>query len=155
LCAGLVDPESADDLAQETFVRALRSLGSFRGDSSARTWLWAIARNTCTDAIRRRVRHRAAFERLPRPVVESIDDEPAAAYAGVLDELDADQRTAFVLTQLLDLSYAEAATVCDCPVGTIRSRVARARATLLQAIEAGEAGEAGESLGFASDAPSA
>ncbi|HEY4375612.1 MAG TPA: sigma-70 family RNA polymerase sigma factor, partial [Acidimicrobiales bacterium] len=112
LCASLVDPESADDLTQETFVRALRSLGSFRGDSSARTWLWAIARNTCTDAIRRRIRHRAALERLPHPEVESVDDEPAAAYAGVLDELDADQRTAFVLTQLLDLSYAEAARVC-------------------------------------------
>ena len=60
LCAHLVDPGAADDLTQETYLRAMRPLAGFRGDASARTWLLGIARRTCADAIRSRVRGRAA-----------------------------------------------------------------------------------------------
>ncbi len=67
-------------------------------------------------------------------LVRSAADE-AVALRALVDALDTDRREAFVLTQLLDLSYAEAAEVCGCPVGTIRSRVARAREDLVEAME--------------------
>ena len=135
LCAHLVDRASADDLTQDVYVRALPALARFRGDASARTWLLSIAHRTCADALRRRVRRRRADAIAPRP-------EPSADRSGEVDvgtlvaELDRDRRTAFVLTQLLGLSYAEAAEVCAVPVGTIRSRVARAREQLIAAHQA-------------------
>lgn len=131
LAAHLVDRDAADDLTQETYERALRALPTFRGDSTARTWLLAIARHTCMDALRRRTRTRLRDQRLRA----SEGDDVVAPTSGVeLDDLlaglDPDRRSAFVLTQLLGYSYAEAGEVCGCPVGTIRSRVARARAEL-------------------------
>lgn len=131
LAAHLVDRDAADDLTQEVYQRALRGLHAFRGDSSARTWLLAIARRTCIDAIRQRTRVRARDGRLRALAVDRSQD--LAGHAE-LDELlallDPDRRAAFVLTQLLGYGYADAAEVCGCPVGTIRSRVARARADL-------------------------
>jgi RNA polymerase sigma-70 factor, ECF subfamily len=135
LCARVVDVASADDLAQDTFLRAVRSLPAFRGDASARTWLLAIARNACMDELRARSRRRARDASF---AVNRGDGERAQADAaqavGVVDmlaRLVPERREAFVLTQLLGLSYQEAAEVCACPTGTIRSRVARARADLL------------------------
>lgn len=134
LCAHLVDPQSADDLTQETYARAVRSIGRFRGDSSAKVWLLAIARRTCVDAIRRRSRRRAAVERLaPEPEVTGPADE-LVALDRLVAGLHPDRRAAFVLTQVVGLSYEEAAAVVGCPIGTIRSRVARARADLLAAL---------------------
>lgn len=132
LCASLVDAGGAEDLAQETFVRAVRSLPSFRGDSTARTWLLAIARHVCLDELRRRSRRRRLTDRLaetPEKPGDRADEQPLVR--DLLARLEPDRRLAFVLTQLLGLSYDEAARVSDCPVGTIRSRVARARADLL------------------------
>jgi len=131
-CAHLVDPGAADDLTQEVYLRALRSVPRFRGDASARTWLLAIARNTAADEIRRRQRRR----RLP-DVVEQVVPDPAGdvELLELVGALDEDRRTAFVLTQLLELGYAEAAAVCGVPVGTIRSRVARARQDLVAMLE--------------------
>ena len=130
-----------EDLTQETYLRALRGLPEFAGRSSARTWLFAIARRVAADHVRRAVR---------RPRLAALPDWQAAAEtAGVADRprfdeqyaladllagLAPDRREAFVATQVLGLSYAEAAEVCDCPVGTIRSRVARARAELIAAL---------------------
>jgi RNA polymerase sigma-70 factor, ECF subfamily len=138
LCATLVDRQSADDLAQESFVRAVRALPRFRADSSARTWLLAITRHTCMDELRRRHRRRRDASR----AVSRADREPLAPDASetstvddLLGRLDHDRRAAFVLTQHLALSYEEAAAVCECPVGTIRSRVARARADLIALLE--------------------
>lgn len=136
LCAYLVDAQTADDLAQETYLRALPALSGFRADGSARTWLLSIARRTCADALRRRVRHRALVDRLarqPSPAV-SAGPEDAVALDALLGGLDDQRRAAFVLTQVLGLSYAEAGEVCACPVGTIRSRVARARIDLVSEI---------------------
>jgi RNA polymerase sigma-70 factor, ECF subfamily len=135
LCAALVDRQTADDLAQESVLRALRALRSFRGDSSARVWMLAIARRACMDELRARHRQRHRHQRL----LSTHAAEPATApdhAAGVatqdlLSGLDPDRRAAFVLTQLLRLSYQDAASICECPPGTIRSRVARARDQLI------------------------
>lgn len=129
-CAHLVDAEEADDLTQDVYLRAHRALPAFRGDASARTWLLAIARRTCADAVRRRQRHRRLADALPsaRP---AADHSPTVELVDLLDQLDPKLRTPFVLTQVVGLSYAETAEVCDCAVGTVRSRVARARHRLL------------------------
>lgn len=141
LCAHLVDVGAADDLTQDTYLRALPALSGFRGDASARTWLLSIARRTCADVIRRRQRQRALVERLEtRQHLRDSANATATGGPGEIDaliaDLDDDRRSAFVLTQVIGLSYAEAAEVSACPVGTIRSRVARARLDLIAALDA-------------------
>ncbi|MYS94677.1 MULTISPECIES: sigma-70 family RNA polymerase sigma factor [Streptomyces] len=135
LCA---DPQAVDDLAQDTFLRALGSLHRFEGRSSARTWLLAIARRAVADSLRyTAVRPRPAdlpdwqlAVELAQPRgLPGFDD--GVALLELLAALPHERREAFVRTQLLGLPYAEAAELSDCPVGTVRSRVARARATLL------------------------
>ncbi|HMK97795.1 MAG TPA: sigma-70 family RNA polymerase sigma factor [Acidimicrobiales bacterium] len=141
-CAGLVDEKAADDLCQETFTRAVRALPKFRGDSAARTWLLAIARHACLDELRLRARRRrreAGAAVAPQSAV--ADPSGAVIVADLLRELEPDRRTAFVLTQVVGLSYQEAAQVCACPLGTIRSRVARARADLVALIDDAAFGE--------------
>ena len=131
LCAHLVDPQSADDLAQETYLRALGALPRHEGRAPFRSWLLSIARRTCADAVRGRVRRRTLLSRLRGGLSETVPDGSGdVAAADLLARLDTDRREAFVLTQVMGLSYAEAAEVCEVPVGTIRSRVARARAAL-------------------------
>ncbi|MFJ1807579.1 MULTISPECIES: sigma-70 family RNA polymerase sigma factor [unclassified Streptomyces] len=131
------DPQAADDLAQDTFLRALGALHLFEGRSSARTWLLSIARRAVMDsfrsaAVRPRLSDEADWQRaveLAQPRgLPGFDD--GVVLLDLLAALPDDRREAFVLTQLLGLPYAEAAEVSDCPVGTVRSRVARARATL-------------------------
>jgi RNA polymerase sigma-70 factor (ECF subfamily) len=145
LAAHLVGREDADDVTQDTFVRAWRALPAFRGDSSARTWLLAIARRACADAVRGRVRRRRLAERaaaaLPGPSVS----DPAGAHDvhALIAGLDRDQRDAFVLTQVVGCSYTEAASICGVPVGTIRSRVARARERLLAQLREADTPEFG------------
>ncbi|MFG2056709.1 sigma-70 family RNA polymerase sigma factor [Micromonospora sp. NPDC048930] len=135
--AALVDPDSADDLTQETYLRAFRALPGFEGRSSARTWLLGIARRACADHLRTVVRRRRLDQRL---AAHAATDRPYPDPAGQLGATDlvrrlpAERRAAFVLTQLLGLSYAEAAAVEGVPVGTIRSRVARARGDLVDAV---------------------
>ncbi|MFH8974423.1 sigma-70 family RNA polymerase sigma factor [Streptomyces sp. NPDC017890] len=133
------DPQSADDLTQDTFLRALGSLHRFEGRSSARTWLFSIARRAVVDSIRydaSRPRLAAtddwesAAERTQPRGLPGFDD--GIALAELLATLPADRRQAFVLTQLLGLPYAEAADVSECPTGTVRSRVARARISLIE-----------------------
>ncbi len=139
VCSHLGDADNVDDLTQETYLRALPALAGFRGDASARTWLLSIARHTCADAVRSRTRHRRMVERVARR--RTAAEEPPVSGPVELDALVAalapDRREAFVLTQLLGLRYDEAAEVCGCPIGTIRSRVARARLDLAAALAAG------------------
>ena len=133
LCAHLGDKASADDLTQETYERALRSLTGFRGDAAVRTWLFTIARRVCADHIRMRVRQRdlrERAERRARPPAGSRPNEFIDVWLQVQD-LREEYRAALVLTQVIGLSYEEAAEVCECPVGTIRSRVARGRAEII------------------------
>jgi RNA polymerase sigma-70 factor (ECF subfamily) len=136
LCGVLVDDAAADDLAQDTFIRVLRSLHRFRGDASARTWTLTIARNTCADEIRSRLRQRRRHDELLARRTAEVQVESATGQLEVADlirRLDPDRREAYVLTQMLGLSYREAADVCACPPGTIHSRVARARDDLIRA----------------------
>jgi RNA polymerase sigma-70 factor, ECF subfamily len=127
LCAHLGAPASPEDLTQETYARAFASLHRFAGRSSARTWLLSITRRVCADAVRSAARVRAV-----RPESRVVADHAeSVALHDLLAALDDERREAFVLTQLVGLSYAEAADVSGCPVGTIRSRVARARADLV------------------------
>ncbi|WP_406066964.1 sigma-70 family RNA polymerase sigma factor [Micromonospora sp. NBC_01638] len=135
--AALVDPDSADDLTQETYLRAFRALPAFEGRSSARTWLLGIARRACADHLRTVIRRRRLDERLAANAYTDHPHPDPAGQLGATDlvrRLSADRRAAFVLTQLLGLSYAEAAAVEGVPVGTIRSRVARARDELVEAV---------------------
>ena len=136
LCSHLGDSGETQDLAQEAYLRAFRALPAFAARSGARTWLLAIARRVCADAVR---------ERRRRPRVDPVADVPDAPGPGTdlgdgvalrlaVAALHPDRRDAFVLTQLVGLSYPEAAAVCGCPVGTIRSRVARARTDLVDGI---------------------
>ncbi|KEI43132.1 sigma-70 family RNA polymerase sigma factor [Saccharopolyspora rectivirgula] len=137
--AHLAGIRHADDLAQETYLRALKSIRRFSGFSSARTWLLSIARRVVVDHIR--------YE-CSRPRTDTAADWSAACdreqarnhaprYESIvelnllLDKLDPQRREALLLTQVFGLSYQEAAEVCGCAVGTIRSRVARAREQLL------------------------
>ncbi|MGW5744704.1 sigma-70 family RNA polymerase sigma factor [Amycolatopsis sp. NPDC003861] len=139
--AGLCDTQSADDLVQETYIRALGSLSRFRAECSARTWLLTIARRVVADHIRAlQARPRSATLADWQAVAGRTDGWERTAFEErvLLDDLVAalepDRRDAFVLTQTLGLSYADAAEVCGCPVGTIRSRVARARDDLVAAL---------------------
>ena len=134
--AYLVDRSYADDLTQETYLRAFRALAGFRGEASARTWLFGIARRTCADHLRGTVRRRRLATRAATLAVEPVQEDPSGSVGSVelLARLNPGQREAFVLTQVLGLSYQEAAASLDVPVGTIRSRVARARAELVAGV---------------------
>lgn len=135
LCRYLGDADNADDLAQETYERALGSLHRYRATGPAKHWLLTIARRVCVDATRRRIRRRRSDRRLVDLAHEGLTapaaDTNTPDWELALDVLDPDRRAAFVLTQLNGLRYDEAAAALDVPIGTIRSRVARAREQLL------------------------
>ena len=130
----------ADDLTQETYLRAISALPRFEARSSVRTWLLVIARRVVVDHHRHRsARPRAAdvpdwgvpAERAHHQRTrQSPGFEDLTEIGLLLAALAPDRREAIVLTQVLGLSYLEAAEICQCPVGTIRSRVARAREDL-------------------------
>ncbi len=138
LCRHLGDPDDADDLTQETYERVVASLHRYRSEGAARSWLLTIARRVCADHVRRRQRQRRRQRSLEAQHAAGSggleSHEPDVSGSVDLDVLlrglDHDRRAAFVLTQVLGLYYDEAADVLDCPIGTIRSRVARARRDL-------------------------
>jgi len=142
LCRYLGDRDNTDDLAQETYQRAVQSLHRYRAEGPAKHWLLTIARRTCADAARKRQRRRGLSLRIS----SLADDElvvPADAgrrpdIADLLHELDDDRREAFVLTQLSGFRYDEAADLLGVPIGTIRSRVSRAREQLVGLLAASE-----------------
>lgn len=137
LCSYLGRPADPDDLTQETYERALGSMHRFRGDGPARSWLLSIARRVCVDATRRRGRRRRLDERLTNEASDQRDDHTWLEVADTLAILDRDRFEAFVMTQFMGLSYLEAADALGCAIGTIRSRVARARMQLLASIDEG------------------
>jgi RNA polymerase sigma-70 factor (ECF subfamily) len=141
LCLSFAGPADADDVTQDAMMRLVGALPAYRAGASVRTWALSIARHACLDHRRAASRRVAAVGRAlaerPRSL-ECLDDTVAADR--LVDGLGPDRREAFVLTQVLGLTYAEAAEVCGCPVGTVRSRVARARADLVAMLVAAEAG---------------
>lgn len=148
LAARLVGPADAEDVVQETFLRAWHGLGRFRGESSLKTWLYAIALNRARARHGTLARLRAVFTpgaaREDDPFA-SLDDaaDPALSpeenavlaerrrrLRAALGTLPDEFRTAVVLRDLEGLSYEEVASVLGIPIGTVRSRLARGRALL-------------------------
>ncbi len=128
----------ADDLTQETFLRAIRTLPNFQGRSSLRTWLLVIARRVVVDHLRYRG---TRPQSVPSDDWQELADSARSgsnSFTGLVEldmllaGLSTERREALLLTQVLGLSYAEAGEICACPVGTIRSRVARARDDLVR-----------------------
>jgi RNA polymerase sigma-70 factor (ECF subfamily) len=137
-------PAEAEDIAQEAFIKAYRALPQFRGDSAFYTWLYRIAINTAKNAVVSRDRSPIDFDLDLQNPDESYDmhgrlkdsetpealamtDEIRATVNSAIDALPEDLRTAIVLRELEGLSYEEIAATMDCPVGTVRSRIFRAR----------------------------
>ncbi|GGM57032.1 RNA polymerase sigma factor [Longimycelium tulufanense] len=147
--AHLTRVELADDLTQETYLRALPSLQRFRAHSSARTWLLSIARRVAVDHIRSAACRPSTTSADWAATADTRQVRAHGTVAGfedlvevnlLLEGLEPGRREAIVLTQVLGLSYAEVAAICGCPVGTVRSRVARARDDLMQADDARRTG---------------
>jgi RNA polymerase sigma-70 factor (ECF subfamily) len=137
------DAAEAEDVAQEAFIKAYRALASFRGDSAFYTWLYRIAINTAKNALvsnRRRPvdfdldlqdpeqydRH-ARLKESDTPEGVLLTEEIRGVVEHAMEQLPEDLRTAIVLRELEGLSYEEIAEAMDCPVGTVRSRIFRAR----------------------------
>lgn len=146
VCRYLGDARDADDLAQEVYERAIKSLPRYRAEGAARGWLLTIARRVCADHVRRaqrrRRREQAAIDEAQVQADFSPDTTLGVDLDVLLEQLDDDRRTAFVLTQVLGMYYDEAAEVIGCPVGTVRSRVSRARLDLAAMTSATDDGEA-------------
>jgi RNA polymerase sigma-70 factor, ECF subfamily len=137
------DAAEAEDVAQEAFLKAYRALASFRGESAFYTWLYRIAINTAKNALvanRRRpvdfdldLQDPDQYERQARlkdedtPEGVLLTDEIRQVVEHALEQLPEDLRRAIVLRELEGLSYEEIAEAMDCPVGTVRSRIFRAR----------------------------
>ncbi len=137
------DAAEAEDVAQEAFLKAYRALASFRGDSAFYTWLYRIAINTAKNALvsqRRRpvdfdldLQDPDQYDRQARlresdtPEGVLLTEEIRSVVEEAMEQLPEDLRTAIVLRELEGLSYEEIAEAMDCPVGTVRSRIFRAR----------------------------
>ena len=147
------DPDSVADVAQETFIRAYRALPNFRGESAFYTWLYRIAVNTArkeaADQRRNpvvsesslaqgdddgdetsRAEHALSDVETPEAVLASR--EIARAVNAAVEDLSEDLRQAVTLREIEGLSYEEIAQVMNCPIGTVRSRIFRAREAIAQ-----------------------
>ena len=127
------NPTVAEDVTQEAFLHAYRSLRSFRGQSKFSTWLYRITRNCAVDAIRRSARQRRLAQEVspPAPVPDS---SLRAAISGAIDSLPTELREAFVLIEVFGLSYQETAAVLGVIPGTLKSRMHRTRRLLMEAL---------------------
>ena len=133
----LADRDRMDDALQDAYVKAYRALPRFRGASAPETWLYRIVYNTCLDELRRRRRlrrHVQLDEQLPSG--EDLADAAAgrAGLAEALAALPPDQRTAVLLVDAEGFDYRAAAEVLGIEVGTLASRLSRARAALRRAL---------------------
>lgn len=146
--------EDAYDMTQEAFLKAYRSLRSFKGDSSFGTWLYRVASNVCLDELRRRKRRVIAFS-LDEPLATREGDElekeikdtaltPDLVYENkelgtyiqnLLDQMKPEHKSAIVLRDVMDLTYEEMAEVLDCSIGTVKSRLSRARTAFRKKFE--------------------
>jgi RNA polymerase sigma-70 factor, ECF subfamily len=143
LVSRLVGEADAADVAQETFIKAYRALAGFRGQSAFYTWLYRIGINTAKNHIVSRGRrpanqdidiadaeqygHTEHLSDVDTPESVLLSEEIKQKVAEVIHKLPADLRQAITLRELEGLSYEEIAEVMDCPIGTVRSRIFRAR----------------------------
>lgn len=139
----LKDAAEAQDVAQETFIKAYRALDSFRGESAFYTWLYRIAINTAKNYLVSRAKRSADYEidiqdaelgpnapqlqGLETPETHLSNQDILNAITSAIDALPDEMRVAITLREFDGLSYEEIAEVMDCPVGTVRSRIFRAR----------------------------
>lgn len=137
------DPAETMDVAQEAFLKAYRALPEFRGESAFYTWLYRIAINTAKNYLVARARRPPGedievsdaeqYEGVSRlkeyatPERETLSDEIGRTVFEAIDELPEDLRTAITLREIEGLSYEEIAEAMNCPIGTVRSRIFRAR----------------------------
>jgi RNA polymerase sigma-70 factor (ECF subfamily) len=157
------DPSEAEDVVQDAFIKAYRALPAFRGDSAFYTWLYRIAINTAKNALVSAGRRPMSFDldaqdatgadfqaRLKdtdTPERLLLTEEIRTTVNRAIDGLPEDLRTAIVLRELEGLSYEEIARTMDCPVGTVRSRIFRAREAIdrhLKGVFEGGLGRDGE-----------
>ena len=140
------DQAEVEDVAQEAFIKAYRALPGFRGDSAFYTWLYRIAINTAKNHIVSRGRRppstdidvndvefvetNTRLEDIESPEQNMARDDLKKVIDGAIDELPEDLRTAFTLREFGGLSYEEITDIMGCPVGTVRSRIFRAREAL-------------------------
>lgn len=129
------DDHLAEEVVQDTFLKAHRNLGTFRGDSKVSTWLSSICYRTAIDRSRRRRTNVVSIE-TAREQGRHDDVDLRLALSDALDELPADEREAFYLVQVLGYSREEAAHIVGVPASTMRSRVGRARQRLAQSLRA-------------------
>ncbi len=141
LCQG--NRAAADDLAQDALVRAWAARGSFQPGSQMRAWLFVIVRNAFYSDRRKAWRSvgldQETAERTLRQESAQGDTLDLDDVRRALNQLPTDQREALILVTAGGLSYDEAAAVCECAVGTIKSRVNRARKALLEIVDTGKA----------------
>ena len=138
------DQAEVEDVAQEAFIKAYRALPNFRGDSAFYTWLYRIAINTAKNHLVSQGRRAPTTTEADIEEAETFDDgehlrdlntpdsmllskQVGEAVNRAIDQLPEDLRTAIVLREIEGLSYEEIAAAMDCPVGTVRSRIFRAR----------------------------
>ena len=137
------DPSEAQDVAQEAFIKAYRALGNFRGDSAFYTWLYRIAINTAKNYLVSRSRRSSdyevdvqdaeAIENAPQlqgmetPERVLLNQEIVDTIKTAIEKLPEEMRTAIMMREFDGMSYEEIAEAMDCPVGTVRSRLFRAR----------------------------
>ncbi|HAD10456.1 MAG TPA: RNA polymerase sigma factor RpoE [Porticoccaceae bacterium] len=145
------DRDEVNDVVQEAFIKAYRALGNFRGDSQFYTWLYRIAVNTAKNYLVSRSRRPPgsdidvdeAEQFSSTDKLSDVDtpenlvyrDELERAVNGAIKNLPEDLRTAVTLREFEGLSYDEIAAIMDCPVGTVRSRIFRAREAIDQEIQ--------------------
>ena len=151
--------EDARDTMQEVFISALRALRSFRGDAQLSTWIHRVAVNASLDMLRKRKRHAThPLEEAGDRRSDEVEPEEAAASAAravevqrALQNVSEDYRAVLVLHDLQDLDYAQTAAALDIPVGTVKSRLHRARTEM--AVLLGHLRESGSGEGRKPDDP--
>ena len=137
------DQSECYDVAQETFIKAYRALGNFRGDSQFYTWLYRIAANTAKNHLASRSRKSPAYsvdvddaehftgesglKEITNPENMLLTDEIKQTVFAAIENLPDDLKSAITLREIEGLSYEDIADVMDCPIGTVRSRIFRAR----------------------------
>ena len=145
----LHDRGLAEDVVQETMIKAWENQDSFRGDSSVRTWVLRIAHNSAIDALRRRRDQATAPEDLPDAPGGGADTDPARRAAGredleqlrdALGGLDELSRSIVVLREVEGMSYQQIAEALDLPIATVKTRLLRARRVLHTAVRGRERG---------------